>query len=155
MTSSLQISDALVASAQQTLERAARHLVELQHPDGYWCALLTADTTLESDYILLQLWLHAPVDGVWNPPNRAQIGRAADRILSQQLPDGGFNIYVKGPSEISASVKAYFALKLASLIYDKLPPDDPRLARLRDRIIELVDGTIVSDRPNAAAAGAG
>ena len=28
--------------------------------DGYWCAELTADTTLESDYILLQLWLHPP-----------------------------------------------------------------------------------------------
>ena len=38
----------------------------------------------------------------------------------------------KGPSEINASIKAYFALKLAGL-----SPDDERLCRLRDRIIEL------------------
>ncbi len=138
MTSALQISETLIGSSRETLQRAAQQLLNLQHPDGYWCALLTADTTLESDYILLQLWLHPPTaDGIWNPPNRDQIGRAADRILSQQLPDGGFNIYAKGPSEISACVKAYFALKLASLIYPALAPVDPRLARLRDRIIDL------------------
>lgn len=129
---SLQVSDALLTTAQQKVGLAAQHLLSLQHDAGYWCALLTADTTLESDYILLQLWLHPPVEGVWNPPNRGQITRAADRILSRQLPDGGFNIYVKGPSEISASVKAYFALKVAGLAVE-----DPCLTRLRDRIIQL------------------
>ena len=104
----------------------------LQHEDGYWCALLTADTTLESDYILLQLWLQPPVAGAWNPPNRPQIQRAVDRILSRQLADGGFNIYVGGPSEISASVKAYFALKVAGLRFE-----DERLARLRERILAM------------------
>src|SRR5580658_3818545 len=126
------VDAALLTAAQQKVQRAAECLLSLQHDDGYWCALLTADTTLESDYILLQLWMYAPVDGVWNPPNRGQIDRAAERILSRQLPDGGFNIYVKGPSEISASVKAYFALKLAGI-----PVDDGRMARLRDRIVEL------------------
>src|SRR5580693_5373663 len=124
--------DATLLTAQQKIQRAADHLLSLQHDDGYWCALLTADTTLESDYILLQLWMYAPTDGVWNPPNRAQINRAAERILSKQLPDGGFNIYVKGPSEISASVKAYFALKVAGLLVE-----DERMIRLRDRIIAL------------------
>ncbi|MDQ1474384.1 MAG: squalene-hopene/tetraprenyl-beta-curcumene cyclase [Bryobacterales bacterium] len=128
----LQVSDELLSAAQQATRRASEYLLSLQHDDGYWCALLTADTTLESDYILLQLWLHPPVDGVWNPPNRGQINRAMDRILSQQLPDGGFNIYVQGPSEISASVKAYFALKIGGLAFD-----DPRLTKLRTRIIEL------------------
>lgn len=128
----LQVSGELLGLAQQTRRRAAEHILSLQKGDGHWCALLTADTTLESDYILLQLWLHPPVDGVWNPPNRARISRAVNQILSRQLPDGGFNIYVQGPSEISASVKAYFALKLAGLAFD-----DPRLTRLRRRIIEL------------------
>ncbi len=125
-------SEALVAAAQQKLQRTAEHLLSLQHSDGYWCALLTADTTLESDYILLQLWMHAPVEGVWNPPDPGRIQRAAERILSKQLADGGFNIYVKGPSEISASVKAYFALKVAGV-----PVDDERMTRLRDRIVAL------------------
>jgi squalene-hopene/tetraprenyl-beta-curcumene cyclase len=132
MTPTLHVSSELLTSAQRKLARAAEHLLSLQESDGHWCALLTADTTLESDYILLQLWLHPPVAGVWNPPDRGRIDRAVDRILSRQLPDGGFNIYVKGPSEISASVKAYFALKLAGLGYD-----DSRLARLRERILEL------------------
>src|SRR5579863_1985281 len=132
MSPTLQVNETLLTAAQQKIQRAAEHLLSLQHDDGYWCALLTADTTLESDYILLQLWMYAPVNGVWNPPNRGQIDRAAQRILSKQLSDGGFNIYVKGPSEISASVKAYFALKIAGV-----PVDDDRMVRLRDRILEL------------------
>ena len=132
MSTTLQANDLLISAAHQKIQRAAEHLLSLQHDDGYWCALLTADTTLESDYILLQLWMYAPVEGIWNPPNRGQITRAAERILSKQLPDGGFNIYVKGPSEISASVKAYFALKVAGI-----PVDDERMVRLRERIIAL------------------
>src|ERR1039457_4941641 len=127
------IRDRLFTAPQKKLQLAADHLLSLQNPDGYWCALLTADTTLESDYILLQLWMHPPgADGIWAPPDRGRINRAAQRILSKQLPDGGFNIYVKGPSEISASVKAYFALKVAGI-----PADDERMLRLRDRIIAL------------------
>jgi squalene-hopene/tetraprenyl-beta-curcumene cyclase len=138
MTSTtLQLGSDLRTAARRHMSRAAEHLLSLQEDSGYWCALLTADTTLESDYILLQLWMHPPNPdgpdrGEWRPPNRGQINRAADRILSRQLPDGGFNIYVDGPSEISASVKAYFALKLSGI-----PVADARLARLRGRILEL------------------
>jgi squalene-hopene/tetraprenyl-beta-curcumene cyclase len=53
-------------------------------------------------------------------------------ILDRQLSDGGFNIYVSGPAEVSASVKAYFALKLAGVALD-----DARMARLRQRILQL------------------
>jgi len=132
MSPTLQANETVLIAAQQKIQRAAEHLLSLQHDDGYWCALLTADSTLESDYILLQLWMYSPVDGKWNPPDRGKIQRAAERILSKQLPDGGFNIYVKGPSEISASVKAYFALKLAGI-----PVEDEHMIRLRDRIIAL------------------
>src|SRR5205807_10074099 len=69
---------------------------------------------------------------VWNPANRQLIDKAARSILARQLPDGGFNIYRDGPSEVSASVKAYTALKLAGL-----DPKDPPLARLRERILAL------------------
>jgi squalene-hopene/tetraprenyl-beta-curcumene cyclase len=113
MSPSLQLTDALVGSCSQTLRQAVNFLLAKQHRDGYWWADLTADTTLESDYILLELWRHPPVDGVWNPPTRERVGRAVRSILARQLPDGGFNIYAHGPSEISASVKAYTALKSA------------------------------------------
>jgi squalene-hopene/tetraprenyl-beta-curcumene cyclase len=124
--------DTLVSSAARAAQNAAEHLLSLQHSSGYWCAELTADSTLESDYILLQLWMHPPEGGVWNPPTRLLVDKAVRSILDRQLPDGGFNIYAKGPSEVSATVKAYFALKVAGLALD-----DARLVRARERILEL------------------
>ncbi|MGH9721236.1 MAG: squalene--hopene cyclase [Bryobacteraceae bacterium] len=132
MTPALHLKDARQAAVARAVERASGHLLTLQHSNGSWCADLTADSTLESDYILLQLWLHPPKGGVWNPPARPLIDKAVRSILARQLPDGGFNIYAKGPSEISATVKAYFALKLAGLALE-----DPRLARARERIFAL------------------
>ncbi len=132
MSAGLQLRDSLVATAAKAIGPAAGYLLDLQHPEGYWCAELTADTTLESDYILLELWMHPPRDGVWNPPTRARIDRAVRSILARQLPDGGFNIYPNGPAEISATVKAYTALKLAGL-----SPEDPRMLAARDRVLAL------------------
>ncbi|MBS1859265.1 MAG: squalene--hopene cyclase, partial [Acidobacteria bacterium] len=48
------------ADAASAVARAADALFAQQSPDGFWCGELTADTTLESDYVLLQLWLHQP-----------------------------------------------------------------------------------------------
>lgn len=132
MSPSIQVADALVAATAQAARRAADALVDMQHPDGYWWAELTADTTLESDWILLQLWVHPPEDGVWNPPNRRLIDKAVRSILDRQLPDGGFNIYPQGPADLSATVKAYFALKLAGVPYR-----DPHLSRARECILAL------------------
>lgn len=132
MSPGIQVEDALLASGARALERGARHLESHQKPEGYWWADLTADSTLESDWFLLLLWNHPPQDGVWNPPDRAAMDRAVRAILRRQLPDGGFNIYAKGPSEISASVKAYVALKLSGL-----DANDDRMVRLRERVLEL------------------
>jgi len=132
MTPQLQVADTLLAGSTKAAARATDYFLRTQSREGYWWAELTADTTLESDYILLQLWLHPPVDGVWNPPTRPLIDKAVRSILERQLPDGGFNIYPQGPADISATVKAYFSLKLAGVGYD-----DPRLAKARDRILSL------------------
>jgi squalene-hopene/tetraprenyl-beta-curcumene cyclase len=132
MSAPLQVANTLEISADVAAGRAASYLAALQQRDGHWCAELTADTTLESDYILFQLWLYPPVEGKWQPATRVLIDKAAAAILDRQLPDGGFNIYVQGPAEVSASVKAYFALKLAGVAVD-----DSRMARLRNRILDL------------------
>ncbi len=132
MSPSLQVADALLAASADTLRRASEYLLSRRTEGGYWWGDLTADTTLESDFILLELWRHPPKDGVWNPPTRPLIDKAVGSILRRQLADGGFSIYEKGPSEVSASIKAYVALKLAGLAYD-----DPNLARLRDRILAM------------------
>src|SRR5690242_14983351 len=129
---SLQIGDTLIAESSATLRRAAEYLLSRKAGPGYWCGELTADTTLESDFILLELWRHPPQNGAWNPPTRPLIDKAVQSILARQLPDGGFSIYEKGPSEVSASIKAYTALKLAGV-----DPAGPQLSRVRDRILAL------------------
>ena len=132
MSAPVQVGNTLESAANQARRRAASCLAGLQQRDGHWCGELTADTTLESDYILFQLWLHPPVEGNWNPPSRPLVDKSVTAILERQLADGGFNIYVGGPAEVSASVKAYFALKVAGL-----SPEDARMVRLRRRILEL------------------
>ena len=132
MIPGIQVDEALASGAARACRRSAEFLLSRQSPEGYWWFDVTADTTLESDYILLQLWLHPPEGSVWNPPTRQRIDRAVRSILSRQLPDGGFSIYTGGPADVSATVKAYFALKVAGV-----PPDDPRMARARERILAL------------------
>ena len=56
-------------------------------------------------------------------PRAKLIDKAVRSILARQLPDGGFNIYPQGPTDLSATVKAYFALKLAGLDYNDLRLD--------------------------------
>lgn len=132
MSSGLQLHDTTSTAVARSLHVAVNWLLDQQHERGYWWGDLTADSTLESDYILLELWRHPPVEGVWNPPQRVRIEKAVARILERQLPDGGFNIYAAGPSEISASVKAYFALKLSGV-----PVHSSEMTRLREKILEL------------------
>ena len=72
MTSGIQTGEALITAATQSMDRAADYLFGLQIRRGLLVGELTADTTLESDYILLQIWLHPPENGVWNPPSRSR-----------------------------------------------------------------------------------
>ena len=132
MSPSLQLDKTLNASVSQALRRGTDYLMGLRRSDGYWWADLTADTTLEADFVLLELWRHPPVNGIWNPSTRSRVDKAVRSILARQLPDGGFNIYAHGPSEISATIKAYTALKLSGLDYD-----DPRLEHARERILAM------------------
>ena len=79
--------------------------------EGYWVAELEADTTLTAEYLLLRRFLDR-VD-----PERER--KAVRYLRAMQLPDGGWPIFYGGPSEISASVKAYFALKLSGISADE------------------------------------
>ena len=99
---SYRADDPEIASA---IGRAQENLLRQQHPDGHWCGELLVDSTLCSDYVLFMHWLGEVDDTLQQ--------RCVRHILKRQLPDGGWNIYYGGPSEVNASVKAYFALKLA------------------------------------------
>ncbi len=103
---------------------ATRYLLSLQKKQSYWIAELEADTTLESDYILL---LH-----LLGRAEPERIRKLANTIRSAQLPDGGWSIYAGGPSELNATVKGYFALKLAG---DSQAA--PHLVKARLRALDL------------------
>jgi squalene-hopene/tetraprenyl-beta-curcumene cyclase len=93
------------ALLEQAITRAQEHLISLQHPEGYWIGELIVDSTLCSDYVTFMHWSGDIDLGLQQ--------KCVDHILSRQMPDGGWNIYPEGPSEVNASVKAYLALKLA------------------------------------------
>ncbi len=62
MSARAQVERSLETAARESMRRAAALLTSSQAANGHWCAELTADSTLESDYILFQLWLYPPKD---------------------------------------------------------------------------------------------
>src|SRR5207237_8985240 len=89
------------------------------------------DSTRESDYILLHTLL--------GTGDRERFQKAARYILQHQNEDGGWGIYAAGPSNVSASVKAYFGLKLAGYKFDHLA-----MVRARNKILEMGGATEVN-----------
>jgi squalene-hopene/tetraprenyl-beta-curcumene cyclase len=111
-------------SLESSIERGANHLLSLQTEEGFWLGELEADTTLESDYIYY-LFVLGKAD-----PDR--IAKLATYVRRRQLEDGGWSIYPNGPSELNATCKAYFALKLAGD-----PIDSPHMTRARASVHAL------------------
>jgi len=116
--------DDLSSRVAAAIDGAGKWLFSQQHEDGYWSGELEADTTLESDYILMHTLL--------GTGNQERFQKCANYILRHQNEDGGWPIYNGGPSNISASVKAYFGLKLAGY-----KPDHPALEKARKKILDL------------------
>lgn len=107
----------------EAIERAREHLLSIQNPEeGYWWAELEANTTLTSEYIFLMHMLDR-VD-----PEKQR--KCANELLAEQRPDGGWWIYHGGPSEISTTIEAYVALKMAG--HD---PESEPLRRAREFIL--------------------
>jgi squalene-hopene/tetraprenyl-beta-curcumene cyclase len=101
------------------IKRSQDYLFSIQKPEGYWVGELMVDSTLVSDTVAYHHW-NGKVDPEWQR-------KAVNHIFSMQLPDGGWNIYYGGPSEVNATIKAYLALKLAGV-----PVTDPRMLRARE-----------------------
>jgi len=117
-------ADTLRDPLATAIRRAQANLLRLQHAEGYWCGELVVDSTLCSDTMLFMHWA-GEVDAVLEEKCVAHIRR-------RQLPDGGWSIYASGPSDVNASVKAYFALKLAGQ-----SPDAPWMREARACILRL------------------
>ena len=110
------------------IARARAWLLDQQHPDGYWCGELEADSMLESDYIFMHTLL-----GTGDP---GKMERAVNEILRHQNEDGGWSLYPGGPSNISYGVKAYLALKIMG--WSK---DHPVMVKAREWV--LANGGVV------------
>src|SRR5271165_2351126 len=108
--------DADPSDVQAAIDRSRDYLLSRQHPDGYWCGELEADSMLEADYIYMHTLLGSGDPG--------RLGRAVAEILRCQNEDGSWSLYPGGPGNISLAVKCYLACKLMGM-----GADDPRLAR--------------------------
>ena len=102
---------------------ATRALLACQRGDGHWVFELEADATIPSEYVLLRHYRGEPVD--------AELERKIAVYLRRiQGAHGGWPLYHQGDFDMSASVKAYFALKM---IGDG--PDTPHMRRAREAIL--------------------
>lgn len=105
------------------IHRAAEALMRQQRDDGHWVFELEADATIPAEYVLLRHHLGEPDD----LELERKIGVYLRRI---QAHHGGWPLFHDGAFDISASVKAYFCLKM---IGDS--PDAPHMARARAAIL--------------------
>jgi squalene-hopene/tetraprenyl-beta-curcumene cyclase len=110
------------SAVERSIETATRALLALQRPDGHWVFELEADATIPAEYVLLRHYLGEPVDAALE----AKIAVYLRRIQGEH---GGWPLLRDGAFDMSASVKAYFALKM---IGDDV--DAPHMVRAREAI---------------------
>jgi squalene-hopene/tetraprenyl-beta-curcumene cyclase len=111
------------STLDRTIERARDAMLDAQSSEGYWLFELEADCTIPSEYIMMMHYL----DEI-DPALEAKI---AVYLRANQADHGGWPLYYGGELDISATVKAYYALKLAG---DS--PEAPHMQRARNAILE-------------------
>ena len=111
--------DADLADVESAIGRSSEFILSEQHPDGYWCGELEADSMLEADYIFLHTLLDTGDPG--------RLHRALVEMMRYQNQDGSWSLYPGGAGNISLSVKCYSAAKLLGV-----SAEDPRLAKCRE-----------------------
>ncbi|HLZ81978.1 MAG TPA: prenyltransferase/squalene oxidase repeat-containing protein, partial [Caulobacteraceae bacterium] len=115
--------DLALPDLEDAIGRASDALIRRQRPDGHWVFELEADATIPAEYILLRSYLGEP-DA---PELERKIGVYLRRI---QGAHGGWPLYHDGAFDVSATVKAYFALKT---IGDD--PAAPHMTRAREALL--------------------
>ncbi len=87
------------------IARARDAVLDDQRPDGHWAYELEADCTIPAEYVLMMHFLDEVDDALQ--------ARLARYLRRRQTEEGGWPLYHGGSVDISCSVKAYYALKLA------------------------------------------
>jgi squalene-hopene/tetraprenyl-beta-curcumene cyclase len=112
------------AKLEMSIEAASAALLSRQREDGHWSFEFEADATIPAEYILLTHYLGEEPD----TERERKIGNYLRRIQGKH---GGWPLFHAGDFDMSASVKAYFALKMVG---DDI--DAPHMARAREAILE-------------------
>jgi squalene-hopene/tetraprenyl-beta-curcumene cyclase len=105
------------------IARAREFLLSAQAPDGHWVGEAEANSTITSEYLLF-CHLTDRVD-------REREAKMVSYLRADQRPDGGWGLYAGSAANLSATIKAYLALKVAGA-----DMDDPVLVRARTLVRE-------------------
>ncbi|MBY0381553.1 MAG: squalene--hopene cyclase, partial [Xanthobacteraceae bacterium] len=106
-----------------SIASASRAMLGVQQADHHWVFELEADATIPSEYVLMQHYFAEPV-------NEALEAKIANYLRRTQNENGGWSLFYGHDFDMSASVKAYFALKM---IGDQ--PDQPHMKKAREAIL--------------------
>jgi squalene-hopene/tetraprenyl-beta-curcumene cyclase len=127
-SSTAQIGPDAGDALQASIGSATRAMLDLRRPDGHWVFELEADCTIPAEYVLLRHYLGEPVDAVLE-------AKIANYLRRVQGAHGGWPLVHEGELDMSASVKAYFALKM---IGDSV--DAPHMVRAREAMLSRGGG---------------
>jgi squalene-hopene/tetraprenyl-beta-curcumene cyclase len=97
----------IVTRLDSAIEAATERLLELQHADGYWVGELESNVTMTAQHLF---WHH-----VLNLRTPELDRKIANELLARQREDGTWSIWFEGPPDLSTSIEAYAALKLAGV----------------------------------------
>ncbi|TML43428.1 MAG: squalene--hopene cyclase [Actinobacteria bacterium] len=99
--------DRTTTTLDLAIERATERLLELQHPDGWWVGELESNATMVAQHLF---WHHFL--GLRTPELDRKI---ANELLARRRDDGTWAIWFEGPPDLSTTIEAYTALKLAGV----------------------------------------
>jgi squalene-hopene/tetraprenyl-beta-curcumene cyclase len=117
----LRAQPVLDAAAREATGRACEHLLARQTPGGWWKGELQTNVTMDAEDLLVRQFLGIRGD--------IETRSAAAWIRSQRREDGTWSTFYGGPGDLSTSVEAYVALRLAGD-----PPDAGHMARAAEFI---------------------
>jgi squalene-hopene/tetraprenyl-beta-curcumene cyclase len=108
----------------RTIDRAKEYLLSLQHPDGYWVADLHSNATMIAEHVFFMHFM-----GIWDPE---RVKKCKNALLKTQQSDGGWPLYFGAAGDISSTVEAYVALRMAGM-----DPNAPEMVRALKCIFTL------------------
>ncbi|HYW34456.1 MAG TPA: squalene--hopene cyclase [Balneolaceae bacterium] len=108
----------------QAIKKARSSLLSDQHEDGYWFYELEADCTIPAEYIMMMHYMDEIDEELQE--------KIAVYLRRHQNEAGGWPLYYGGKSDLSCSVKAYYALKMAG---DDI--DAPHMTKARELILSM------------------